>query len=215
MAGKPTPKGSWGDWAVIEKKPRYDKNSCSVCVFFCEDGSCKIHPFVIKDVGYDYRKQCDDYYPNEQAKAAQDKKVQHQLQPEHDAKRRNDCKHIYYSQLQKSFYCMNKLSQQYSKKCVGCSYYEPSSPWDAAKPSLDERFPDAVTFSISLERKKKKKLHQVSEDIDSNATAPLNPKKSSVSPKTGCIHIKNNKCEITHTKCTKRDQHCLFFKLKR
>ena len=60
MAGQPTKPGNYGgDMIIITKK----RGSCGACAHFCEDGSCAIHPIVLKEVGTDYWRTCHDYTP--------------------------------------------------------------------------------------------------------------------------------------------------------
>lgn len=76
MANGPTPKGSWGDWAVIEKKP-IDPNriSCANCVYYNKDGSCSKRPIIIREVGFGFCKKCSYFRwtpQREQKKEEQD-----------------------------------------------------------------------------------------------------------------------------------------------
>lgn len=73
MAGSPTKPGNWGDWAVIEHKPK-EQNSCEACIHYRADGSCGIYPIVIREVGYNYWRRCKSYRTEPEALPQKKKK---------------------------------------------------------------------------------------------------------------------------------------------
>lgn len=81
MNGKPH-KGSWGDRYIIEQKPNNKRITCNFCKYYDEDGSCRVKPIVVCEVGYDYWKYCDAFYLSDehnttenQARAIRSKKI--------------------------------------------------------------------------------------------------------------------------------------------
>lgn len=61
MAGSPTKRGNWGNWAVIDNPPPKAGNQCGGCIHYNEDGSCNVLPVIIHEVGRDYWKKCKEY----------------------------------------------------------------------------------------------------------------------------------------------------------
>lgn len=61
MSGKPH-KGSWGNGYIIEQKPNQKRITCNFCKYYNDDGSCKVKPIVVSEVGYDYWKYCNAFY---------------------------------------------------------------------------------------------------------------------------------------------------------
>lgn len=62
MAGQPVKRGNWGDWAVIERSPRFKHNCCGGCVNYCyEDDSCNVFPIAGYEIGANFWRTCPKY----------------------------------------------------------------------------------------------------------------------------------------------------------
>lgn len=62
MAGQPVKRGNWGDWAVIERSPRFKHNCCGGCVNYCYDGdSCNVFPIAGYEIGANFWRTCPKY----------------------------------------------------------------------------------------------------------------------------------------------------------
>ena len=124
MANQPIKPGSWGDWAVIEHKPK-DAHSCEACIHYCSDGSCSIYPVVIKEVGFNYWKLCDRYETDTQENSLQKRKQNHASSYTYQPKYCPECKFAEYSSDTKEFCCNHEKSPNYMKRCKQCLLYMP------------------------------------------------------------------------------------------
>lgn len=119
MAGKPIKPGSWGDWATIKNPPK-DSHSCSACMNYHQDGSCRKLPIVIKDVGFNFWKHCEFYQPKKPHAGCK-------TLPKNAVQPSIPCKTSIYSTKTKRHYCKNHYSPLYSQECIKCSEYLPRS----------------------------------------------------------------------------------------
>ena len=240
MSGQPTKPGNYGgDMIIIAKK----RGSCGSCQHFCADGSCAIHPIVIKEVGTNYWRTCTDYLlrntnvsvPHVHIESSEQKKISETVAPCANSRLINE-KRI----------CKRRCAPHYGRTCYQCIYYEKpyivktTIPQKHTKESWKETERQALKnlkrlrAQMDKEDKQCKLIESVKEKTIVNEVGAIvvekespevnkckatdkhkDKKQSKILPaKVGCIYLKNDICMVKGTPCAHGDKHCLFFKTK-
>ncbi len=128
MPGQPTKPGNYGgDMVIITKK----RGTCGSCRFFCEDGSCILHPVVIKEVGTDFWRTCHDYAPRpdqqlpDRQKGRKRPPDQAPVKPAKKPLPDVPCAHS--QTVSVKGICTRRCAPHYGRKCEMCSYYQPTT----------------------------------------------------------------------------------------
>lgn len=134
MSGQPTKPGNYGgDMIIITKK----RGSCGACQHFCADGSCAIHPVVLREVGTDYWRTCHDYTPRSISEAsnshhpisATEARAHEKECAESEPTRRVNLPPCADSRLiSGKRICTKRYAPFYGRTCYTCSYHRMPPP---------------------------------------------------------------------------------------